>query len=139
MFLVHRPGPTSFVVREEGLGGEAGAKPCRVLIGSRQTCSCGGGLHDTQPQQSNASRGGGAGGLGGGGGKGRGGGGGGGSGGGAGGGGDGTAGGTMGGAGGGESSTESVPNSGGGSRRDPASEAPCAHLVFVMTKVVPKP
>lgn len=40
MFLVGRPGPTSFVVREEGRAG----RPCRVLVGARQTCTCGGGL-----------------------------------------------------------------------------------------------
>ena len=39
-FLVQRPGPSAFVVREEG---RAGA-PLRVLVGARQTCSCGGGM-----------------------------------------------------------------------------------------------
>ena len=41
LFLVGRPGPTSFVVREEGRAG----RPFRVLVGARQTCTCGGGLH----------------------------------------------------------------------------------------------
>jgi len=36
MFLVQRPGPTSFVVREEGFNMGATTRPCKVLIGSRQ-------------------------------------------------------------------------------------------------------
>ena len=98
MFLVQRPGPTSFVVREEGRSPDG--KPCRVLVGARQTCSCGGGLRVAKVGKTYA-------------------------------GGHGHA--RGGGGGDGESSTESV--AGGGD----APEAPCAHLIFVMTKVLRVP
>ena len=48
MFLVHRPGPTSFVVSEGGGGGDAEGEPPRarprpkykVFIGQTQDCNC---------------------------------------------------------------------------------------------------
>ena len=39
MFLVQRVGPTSFVVREDGR-----RRACKVLIGAKMTCGCGGGF-----------------------------------------------------------------------------------------------
>ena len=39
MFLVGNPAPTSYLVREDGVD-----ETFRVMVGSRQQCSCGGGL-----------------------------------------------------------------------------------------------